>query len=83
MNLYCVLSKGDLAFYKDAKGPASGSTHGGEPPLSLHQAISEVAADYKKKKNVFKLRWVSGGASGCGGATMGVLGSGGVGGGGC
>uniref|UniRef100_A0A8C3CU77 Spectrin beta chain n=1 Tax=Cairina moschata TaxID=8855 RepID=A0A8C3CU77_CAIMO len=56
VNLYCVLSKGDLAFYKDAKGPASGSTHGGEPPLSLHQAISEVAADYKKKKNVFKLR---------------------------
>uniref|UniRef100_A0A8B9VP58 Spectrin beta chain n=1 Tax=Anas zonorhyncha TaxID=75864 RepID=A0A8B9VP58_9AVES len=55
VNLYCVLSKGDLAFYKDAKGPASGSTHGGEPPLSLHQAISEVAADYKKKKNVFKL----------------------------
>uniref|UniRef100_A0A8B9VR43 Spectrin beta chain n=1 Tax=Anas zonorhyncha TaxID=75864 RepID=A0A8B9VR43_9AVES len=58
VNLYCVLSKGDLAFYKDAKGPASGSTHGGEPPLSLHQAISEVAADYKKKKNVFKLRWL-------------------------
>uniref|UniRef100_A0A672V5V9 Spectrin beta chain n=1 Tax=Strigops habroptila TaxID=2489341 RepID=A0A672V5V9_STRHB len=55
VNLYCVLSKGDLGFYKDAKGPASGSTHGGEPLLNLHHATSEVASDYKKKKNVFKL----------------------------
>ncbi|KAM9260145.1 LOW QUALITY PROTEIN: spectrin beta chain, non-erythrocytic 4-like [Morus bassanus] len=56
VNLYCVLSKGDLGFYKDAKGPAAGSTHGGEPLLSLHRAASEVATDYKKKKNVFKLK---------------------------
>ncbi|XP_030330989.1 spectrin beta chain, non-erythrocytic 4 isoform X2 [Strigops habroptila] len=56
VNLYCVLSKGDLGFYKDAKGPASGSTHGGEPLLNLHHATSEVASDYKKKKNVFKLK---------------------------
>uniref|UniRef100_A0A8C8SUT0 Spectrin beta chain n=1 Tax=Pelusios castaneus TaxID=367368 RepID=A0A8C8SUT0_9SAUR len=55
VNLYCVLSRGDLGFYKDAKGQASGSTHGGEPLLPLHNAISEVASDYKKKKNVFKL----------------------------
>ncbi|XP_077645235.1 spectrin beta chain, non-erythrocytic 4-like [Lonchura striata] len=56
VNLYCVLAKGDLGFYKDAKGPAAGATHGGEPLLSLHRAASEVANDYKKKKNVFKLK---------------------------
>ncbi|ELK33681.1 Spectrin beta chain, brain 3 [Myotis davidii] len=56
VSLYCVLSKGELGFYKDAKGPASGGTHGGEPLLSLHKAISEVASDYKKKKHVFKLQ---------------------------
>ncbi|CAM5129135.1 unnamed protein product [Natator depressus] len=56
VNLYCVLSRGDLGFYKDAKGQASGSTHGGEPPVPLHQATSQVASDYKKKKNVFKLK---------------------------
>uniref|UniRef100_A0A674GFK3 Spectrin beta chain n=1 Tax=Taeniopygia guttata TaxID=59729 RepID=A0A674GFK3_TAEGU len=56
VNLYCVLAKGDLGFYKDAKGPAAGATHGGEPLLSLHRATAEVANDYKKKKNVFKLK---------------------------
>ncbi|KAM9591637.1 spectrin beta chain, non-erythrocytic 4-like isoform 3-T3 [Morphnus guianensis] len=56
VNLYCVLSKGDLGFYKDAKGQATGSTHGGEPLLNLHHSTSEVANDYKKKKNVFKLK---------------------------
>uniref|UniRef100_G1M191 Spectrin beta chain n=1 Tax=Ailuropoda melanoleuca TaxID=9646 RepID=G1M191_AILME len=56
VSLYCMLSKGELGFYKDAKGPASGGTHGGEPLLSLHKATSEVASDYKKKKHVFKLQ---------------------------
>uniref|UniRef100_A0A8C3SMI6 PH domain-containing protein n=1 Tax=Chelydra serpentina TaxID=8475 RepID=A0A8C3SMI6_CHESE len=56
VNLYCVLSRGDLGFYKDAKGQASGSTHGGEPLVPLHLAASQVASDYKKKKNVFKLK---------------------------
>ncbi|XP_057244125.1 spectrin beta chain, non-erythrocytic 4-like, partial [Malurus melanocephalus] len=56
LNLYCVLAKGDLGFYKDAKGPAAGATHAREPLLSLHRASAEVASDYKKKKNVFKLR---------------------------
>jgi len=58
VNLYCVLSKGDLGFYKDAKGQAAGSTHGGEPLLNLHNSTSEVASDYKKKKNVFKLKYI-------------------------
>ncbi|XP_053908842.1 LOW QUALITY PROTEIN: spectrin beta chain, non-erythrocytic 4-like [Cuculus canorus] len=56
VNLYCVLSKGDLGFYKDSKGPTTGTTHGGEPLLNLHNSSSEVANDYKKKKNVFKLK---------------------------
>ncbi|XP_049653444.1 spectrin beta chain, non-erythrocytic 4-like isoform X2 [Accipiter gentilis] len=56
VNLYCVLSKGDLGFYKDAKSQATGSTHGGEPLLNLHHSTSEVANNYKKKKNVFKLK---------------------------
>uniref|UniRef100_A0A8C3UW24 Spectrin beta chain n=1 Tax=Catharus ustulatus TaxID=91951 RepID=A0A8C3UW24_CATUS len=43
VNLYCVLAKGDLGFYKDAKGPAAGATHAGEPLLSLHRAAAEVA----------------------------------------
>uniref|UniRef100_A0A8C3UTA1 Spectrin beta chain n=1 Tax=Catharus ustulatus TaxID=91951 RepID=A0A8C3UTA1_CATUS len=60
VNLYCVLAKGDLGFYKDAKGPAAGATHAGEPLLSLHRAAAEVASDYKKKKNVFKLNVVFG-----------------------
>uniref|UniRef100_A0A663FFU2 Spectrin beta chain n=1 Tax=Aquila chrysaetos chrysaetos TaxID=223781 RepID=A0A663FFU2_AQUCH len=59
VNLYCVLSKGDLGFYKDAKGQATGSTHGGEPLLNLHHSTSEVANDYKKKNNVFKLKYVA------------------------
>uniref|UniRef100_A0A663FIS6 Spectrin beta chain n=1 Tax=Aquila chrysaetos chrysaetos TaxID=223781 RepID=A0A663FIS6_AQUCH len=58
VNLYCVLSKGDLGFYKDAKGQATGSTHGGEPLLNLHHSTSEVANDYKKKNNVFKLKYI-------------------------
>ncbi|XP_029426950.1 spectrin beta chain, non-erythrocytic 4 [Rhinatrema bivittatum] len=56
VNLYCVLSKGDLGTYKDTKGPSSGSTYGGEPLLNLNNATCDVATDYKKKKHVFKLR---------------------------
>ncbi|XP_075043168.1 spectrin beta chain, non-erythrocytic 4 isoform X2 [Mixophyes fleayi] len=56
VNLYCVLNKGDLGVYKDAKSQSSGATHGGEPLLNLHRASCEVANEYKKKKFVFKLR---------------------------
>ncbi|XP_060114613.1 spectrin beta chain, non-erythrocytic 4 [Heteronotia binoei] len=61
INLYCVLSKGELGFYKDSKGRDSGSTHGNEPLLSLLNATSEVASDYKKKKNVLKIKMQDGG----------------------
>lgn len=56
INLYCVLSKGELGFYKDSKGKESGSTHSNEPLVGLHNATSEVANNYKKKKNVLKIR---------------------------
>ncbi|CAH2314025.1 spectrin beta chain, non-erythrocytic 4 [Pelobates cultripes] len=60
VNLYCVLNKGDLGVYKDAKSQNSGATHGGEPLLNLHGADCEVANEYKKKKFVFKLRSTDG-----------------------
>ncbi|XP_062996569.1 spectrin beta chain, non-erythrocytic 4 [Elgaria multicarinata webbii] len=61
INLYCVLSKGELGFYKDSKGRESGSTHANEPLLSLLNATGEVASDYKKKKNVLKIKTSDGG----------------------
>lgn len=51
-----MLSKGELGFYKDSKGKESGSTHSNEPLVGLHNATSEVANNYKKKKNVLKVR---------------------------
>ncbi|OCT68011.1 hypothetical protein XELAEV_18039307mg [Xenopus laevis] len=60
VNLYCVLNKGDIGVYKDAKSQSSGATHGGEPLLNLLGASCEVASEYKKKKFVFKLRSTDG-----------------------
>ncbi|XP_043918147.1 spectrin beta chain, non-erythrocytic 4-like [Protopterus annectens] len=56
VNIYCTLSKGEMGFYKDAKNKSAGSTHNGEPLLNLHNTSCEIAKDYKKKKNVFKMR---------------------------
>ncbi|NXV23649.1 SPTB1 protein, partial [Cepphus grylle] len=53
---YCVLRGGQLAFFKDAKSRALGLPYHGEEPLGLRDALCEVAAGYKKKKHVFKLR---------------------------
>lgn len=55
-SLYCVLRNSELAFYKDAKSLALGVPYHGEEPLALRHAICEIAANYKKKKHVFKLR---------------------------
>ncbi|XP_066575019.1 spectrin family protein isoform X2 [Amia ocellicauda] len=55
-NVYCVLRKGSLGFYKDNKGAANGIPYHGEVPISLAEAVCEVALDYKKRKHVFKLR---------------------------
>uniref|UniRef100_G1SD01 Spectrin beta chain n=1 Tax=Oryctolagus cuniculus TaxID=9986 RepID=G1SD01_RABIT len=59
-NLYCVLKNCELTFYKDAKNLALGVPYHGEEPLALRHAICEIAANYKKKKHVFKLRLSNG-----------------------
>uniref|UniRef100_A0A674MJT4 Spectrin beta chain n=1 Tax=Takifugu rubripes TaxID=31033 RepID=A0A674MJT4_TAKRU len=55
-NVYCVLRKGSLGFYKDGKSASNGIPYHGEVPISLAEAVCEVAHDYKKRKHVFKLR---------------------------
>ncbi|KAJ8266420.1 hypothetical protein GJAV_G00130220 [Gymnothorax javanicus] len=55
-NVYCVLRKGSLGFYKDNKSATNGMPYHGEVPISLTDAVCEVAHDYKKRKHVFKLR---------------------------
>lgn len=57
-NLYCVLTPGQLSAYKDAKSFGHGSTYQGETPLSITNANWECLSNYKKKRNVAKLRWV-------------------------
>lgn len=54
--MYCVLRNSELTFYKDTKGLTLGVPYHGEEPFTLKNALCEVAADYKKKKHVFKLR---------------------------
>ncbi|XP_069773508.1 spectrin beta chain, non-erythrocytic 1-like isoform X2 [Narcine bancroftii] len=56
ITLYCALKNGEFWFYKDMKNCSAGVSYHGEDPLSLKDALCEVAADYKKKKHVFKLR---------------------------
>ncbi|XP_035999097.1 spectrin family protein isoform X1 [Fundulus heteroclitus] len=55
-NVYCVLRKGSLGFYKDSKSATNGIPYHGEVPISLDGSVCEVANEYKKRKNVFKLR---------------------------
>ncbi|XP_055520757.1 spectrin beta chain, non-erythrocytic 1-like isoform X2 [Leucoraja erinacea] len=55
-NVYCVLRNRSLGFYKDSKNAASGIPYHGEVPVSLTDAVCEVAHDYKKRRSVFKLR---------------------------
>lgn len=47
-----------MGFYKDNKTAGQGIPYHNEIPISLKEAVCEVAVDYKKKKHVFKLRWV-------------------------
>lgn len=55
-NVYCVINNQEMGFYKDSKTAASGVPYHSEVPVSLKEAVCEVALDYKKKKHVFKLR---------------------------
>ncbi|XP_035240586.1 spectrin beta chain, non-erythrocytic 4-like isoform X2 [Anguilla anguilla] len=54
VNLYCVLSKGEIGFYKDAKNTAT--PYNSEPMLNLSSCTCDVTNGYKKKKNVFTLK---------------------------
>lgn len=55
-SIYFVLKPGQLAAYKDAKSFSHSVTYHGEEPLSLRNAVCEILTNYKKKKQVFKLR---------------------------
>ncbi|KAM9317060.1 spectrin beta chain, non-erythrocytic 1 [Gastrophryne carolinensis] len=59
-NVYCVISNQEMGFYKDAKAASSGVSYHNEVPVSLKEAVCEVATDYKKKKHVFKLKLTDG-----------------------
>uniref|UniRef100_A0A8C6T493 Spectrin beta chain n=1 Tax=Neogobius melanostomus TaxID=47308 RepID=A0A8C6T493_9GOBI len=55
VNLYCVLNKGELGFFKDAK--STGTPYNNEAALSLSHCQCDVTNGYKKKKNVFTLNF--------------------------
>uniref|UniRef100_A0A8C6L577 Spectrin beta chain n=1 Tax=Nothobranchius furzeri TaxID=105023 RepID=A0A8C6L577_NOTFU len=57
-NVYCVLKKGQLGFYKDNKTVSSGVTYHGEMPINLEDAVCEIALDYKKRKNAEMSSWI-------------------------
>uniref|UniRef100_A0A3Q3LRT5 Spectrin beta chain n=1 Tax=Labrus bergylta TaxID=56723 RepID=A0A3Q3LRT5_9LABR len=54
VNLYCVLNKGEMGFYKDAKNTTT--SYNNEPLLNLSHCHCDVTNGYKKKKNVFTLK---------------------------
>ncbi|KAM6128082.1 spectrin beta chain, non-erythrocytic 1 isoform 1-T1 [Pterocles gutturalis] len=59
-NVYCVINNQEMGFYKDSKAASSGIPYHNEIPVSLKEAVCEIAVDYKKKKHVFKLRLTDG-----------------------
>ncbi|XP_077104579.1 spectrin beta chain, non-erythrocytic 4 isoform X5 [Siphateles boraxobius] len=54
VNLYCVLNKGELGFYKDAKNTVT--PYNNEPLINLSRCACDINNGYKKKKNVFTLK---------------------------
>ncbi|XP_062303867.1 spectrin beta chain, non-erythrocytic 1-like isoform X1 [Osmerus eperlanus] len=59
-NVYCVINNHEMGFYKDNKNASQGIPYHNEIPISLKDAVCDVAIDYKKKKHVFKLRVTDG-----------------------
>ncbi|XP_030206713.1 spectrin beta chain, non-erythrocytic 1 isoform X1 [Gadus morhua] len=59
-NVYCVINGQELAFYKDSKMAAQGASYHNQVPVSLQEAVCDIASEYKKKKHVFKLRLTDG-----------------------
>jgi spectrin beta len=58
--VYTVLKGGFLLFYKDQKNfkTQADAYFRGENPIELSSGTVEVAADYTKKKHVFRLKYV-------------------------
>uniref|UniRef100_A0A674NTT2 Spectrin beta chain n=1 Tax=Takifugu rubripes TaxID=31033 RepID=A0A674NTT2_TAKRU len=56
VNLYCVLNKGEIGFYKDAKNTST--PYNNEPLLNLSHCHCDITNGYKKKKNDLKA-WVN------------------------
>lgn len=58
--LYTVVRGTKLLFYKDGKSAKSAPEvyAKGEAPLDLRGGSCEVAADYTKKKHVFRVKYV-------------------------
>uniref|UniRef100_A0A8C4HSB2 Spectrin beta chain n=1 Tax=Dicentrarchus labrax TaxID=13489 RepID=A0A8C4HSB2_DICLA len=50
-NVYCVINQQEMGFYKDQKSASQGIPYHSEIPVSLKDAVCEVALDYKKKKH--------------------------------
>ncbi|CAL9688312.1 unnamed protein product [Knipowitschia caucasica] len=59
-HVYCVINQQEMGFYKDQKSASQGVPYHSEIPVSLRDAVCEVATDYKKKKHVFKLKITDG-----------------------
>uniref|UniRef100_A0A8D0D0D3 Spectrin beta chain n=1 Tax=Sander lucioperca TaxID=283035 RepID=A0A8D0D0D3_SANLU len=59
-NVYCVINQQEMGFYKDQKSASQGIPYHSEIPVTLKDAVCEVALDYKKKKHVFKLKITDG-----------------------
>ncbi|XP_063736627.1 spectrin beta chain, non-erythrocytic 1-like isoform X1 [Eleginops maclovinus] len=59
-NVFCVINKQEVSFYKDGKAAAQGISYHGEPALRLQDAVCDIASEYKKKKHVFKLKAADG-----------------------
>ncbi|XP_061084858.1 spectrin beta chain, non-erythrocytic 1-like isoform X4 [Conger conger] len=59
-SVYCVINNREMGFYKDSKSAGQGIPYHNQVPVSLKDAVCEVALDYKKKKHVFKLRLTDG-----------------------
>jgi len=58
-----VLKANQIGFYKDQRSYRStpDATYRGEPPIDLSGGSAEIATDYTKKKNVFRLTLNNGG----------------------
>ncbi|GAA6106628.1 spectrin beta chain, non-erythrocytic 4 isoform X1 [Tachysurus ichikawai] len=54
VNLYCILNKGEIGFFKDSKNTTS--AYNNEPRLSMSNCSCDINLGYKKKKNVFTLK---------------------------